>query len=160
MTEMENWRWVLVVCSLLLAPVMAVRDGWSYWQLTHDGAEASAAVTTKRVHHSRRSTSYEVSYRFRDSVGRSWTGSQRIPYQRYAVLRVSQPIQIVYYQPDPTVSVAYLDVLREDVGTLALVSFLLAVLAGSATWWLQYARRKTREYDAAEFGLAPKVAAD
>jgi hypothetical protein len=148
---MEDWaalRWIILACALLVAPVSAAWDGWTYHLLTTEGVEATAVVTGK-TRSSRRSTTYTIEYRFRDTAGGVRSGSQRVGYKAYAGLAYGQRIPIVYSRSNPDFSAAYLDVLRERVATFSLVSLLLGICAGSATWWWAYALRKTREHDAA-----------
>jgi hypothetical protein len=148
---MEDWaalRWIVLGCALLVAPVSAAWDGWTYHQLTTDGVNTTAVVTGK-ARTSRRSTSYTIEYRFRDGAGRTRSGSQRIGYKSYSHLRHGQRIEIVYNRSNPHFNAAYLDVLRERVATFSLVSLLIGLCVGAATWWWACAVRKTREHDAA-----------
>jgi hypothetical protein len=149
---MSDWsitRTLLFALALLVAPAMAVWDGWTYIQLTSEGATARALVTARTTQRNRSSTSYYVHYSFRDSYGRSWSGSQSIGQERYENLVSGQRIDIVYSQSKPDVNVAYLEVLRERVANFSFFSFVIALITGGFAWWWHYAQTKTREYDAA-----------
>lgn len=148
---MEDWaplRWILLGCALMVAPVSAAWDGWTYWQLRTDGAQTQGAITWK-TWRGWRSSTYIVEYRFRDDAGSRHAGSQRIGEPLYRSLRTGQPITVTYSRSNPETNAAYLGVLRERIATLSLVSLLIAICASAATWWWAYALRKTREYDAA-----------
>ena len=149
---MSDWsptRTLGLVLALLIAPAMAVWDGWTYIQLTSDGATASALVTARTTQRNKNSTSYYVHYSFRDGYGRRWSGSQSIGQERYENLVSGQRIDIVYSQSKPDVNVAYPEVLRQRVATFTFFSFVIALMTGGFAWWWRYAQMKTREHDAA-----------
>ncbi len=150
---MEDWaplRWIILGCALLVAPAHAVWEGWTYFQLAADGAEAQGVVSWKTWRGWRNSDTYIVEYRFRDAAGRVHSGSQRgLSHPLYRSLRVGQPITVTYSRSNPDTNAAYLIVLKERVMTFSLIAALIAFCTGSAIWWWAYAKRKTREYDAA-----------
>lgn len=147
---MPDWslsRTLGLALALLIAPAMAVWEGWTYIQLSNDGATASALVTARTTQRNKNSTSYYVHYSFRDGYGRRWSGSQSIGQERYENLVSGQRIDIVYSQSKPDVNVAYLDVLRERVANFSFFSFVIALIAGGCVWWWHYAQIKTRGHD-------------
>jgi len=150
---MEDWaplRWIVLGCALLVAPVYAVWDGWTYFQLVADGAETQGVVSWKTWRGWRNSDTYIVEYRFQDGAGRMRSGSQRgLSYPLYRSLRIGQLITVTYSRSNPGANAAYLPVLKERVATFSLIAVLIAICTGSAMWWWAYAERKTREYDAA-----------
>ena len=147
MSDWSTTRTLLFALALLIVPAMAVWDGWTYIQLTNDGASTSALVTARTTQRNKNSTSYYVHYSFRDGYGRRWSGSQSIGLERYENLVSGQRIDIVYSQSKPDVNVAYLEVLRERVATFSFFSFVIALVAGGCAWWWHYAQMKTREHD-------------
>ena len=155
MLDQDAWRWMLFACVLMVAPAMAVWHGWTYWRLVHGGVETFAVVTDKREERSHRARSYVADYRFADGRGYRRTGSQALPSHLYNNLRVGQRLDIVYFGDDPRVSVASLGVLHDRVARYTLASLLIALCVGFATWWWQYARRKTLEHDAEQGGGLP-----
>ena len=151
---MSDWslsRTLGLVLALLIAPAMAVWDGWTYIQLTNDGAIASALVTARTTQRNKSSTSYYVHYSFRDGYGRRWSGSQSIGQERYENLVSGQRIDIVYSQSKPDVNVAYLEVLRERVtskgGTThaALTSLEASGVKAAFMQALRAAQQRARE---------------
>ena len=147
---MQDWttlRGVMVACALMVVPAMAIWDGRIYSQLASDGVEAAAIVTDKSTRSSRSSKSYHVAYRFQDDAGQRWRGSQSVPQERYAQLRVGQRIDVVYSRSNPEVSAAYLDVLRERIAIMSLMSATIGLIALMAVGCWRYARRETLEHD-------------
>jgi hypothetical protein len=154
--RMHDWttfRGVILACALMVVPAMAIWDGRIYSQLASDGVEAAAIVTDKSTRSGRSSKSYHVAYRFQDNAGRRWWGSQSIPHERYAQLRVGQRIEVVYSRSNPDVSAAYLDVLRERIAIMSLMSATIGLIALMAVGCWRYARRKTLEHDDAMGGM-------
>ena len=158
---MEDWaplRWIVLGCALLVAPIYATWNGWTYWQLKADGVETNGVVSWKTWRGWRSSDTYSVEYRFRDDAGRLHYATQRgLGYPLYRSLRIGQPITVTYSRSNPDASAVYLHVLWEQVATQSLISLLISICAGAGTWWWTYARKKTREYDAT--GEAPPAEA-
>jgi hypothetical protein len=149
---MEDWaalRWIVLGCALLVAPVYAAWNGWTYWQLRADGVETNGVVSWKTWRGWRNNDTYLVEYRFRDNAGRLHYATQRgLSYPVYRSLRVGQPITVTYSRSNPEANAVYLNALWEQVATQSLISLLIGICAGSATWWWTYAERETREYHA------------
>lgn len=140
MDDYDSWRWLGIIAVILMAPVMAVWDGWTYWQVRTDGVQVTGSVTGRDTYMQRGNTRYTVSYRFRDGSGRTRHGSQTVPQDVYQRMTPGGSLWVVYSQSDPSANVADMKALYNRVAWFGFLSVVLGIVGACAAWAWHQAR--------------------